>query len=171
MTRTIYLDMDGVVADFNLYVSNIVGREIGWGVSDLSDEEWLFISKNENLYYQLPLIKESTKLVAAAKSFIPSFNVEFLTAIPRKSSMPSAQTDKIQWVEKYYPGIKVNFGPYSQDKQHWCRPLDILIDDKPENVEEWYAAGGIAIKHVDNFDQTIKNLVLATQKAEPAILT
>lgn len=170
MTRSIYLDMDGVVADFNAFVSEKLGRQIGWGISDLTSEEWDEISKIKDLYDQLPLIDGSTKLVALAKSFNNRFNVEFLSALPRKGTMPSAADDKTKWIAKYFPGMKVNFGPYSQDKQKWCKPLDILIDDKPENVEQWYAAGGIAIKHVDDFGKTMKHLLTAVLADKPMIL-
>lgn len=168
--RAIYLDMDGVVADFNLFVSNLLGRPIGWGVSDLSNEEWDKLTAVDHLYYQLPLIEESTKLVALAKSFNTRFHVEFLTAIPRDATMPDATPDKIKWAQKYFPGVKVNFGPYSRDKQKWCKPLDILVDDKPQNIDQWYAAGGIAIKHTDDFDATMKNLMKGIEATESMIL-
>ena len=92
--RTIYLDMDGVVADFNKFASNVLGREIGWGVQDLSSEEWEKLGAINSLYFQLPLIEDSTKLVGIAKSFSSRFNVEFLTAVPRVTTMPSAALDK-----------------------------------------------------------------------------
>lgn len=159
--RTIYLDMDGVVADFNKFASNVLGREIGWGVQDLSSEEWEKLGAINSLYFQLPLIEDSTKLVGIAKSFSSRFNVEFLTAVPRVTTMPSAALDKKMWLDKYFPGMKVNYGPYSRDKQKWAKPGDILIDDKRSNIEEWVNAGGIGILHIDNFNVTIDNLLKA----------
>jgi hypothetical protein len=49
------------------------------------------------------------------------------------------------------------FGPYSKDKHQHCRPGDILIDDRSSNIEEWQAAGGIAIHH-KNIDTTLQEL-------------
>ena len=40
------------------------------------------------------------------------------------------------------------FGPYSKDKWQHCNAGDILIDDRQSNIDEWRAAGGIAIHHV-----------------------
>ena len=95
--RTIYIDMDGVVADFNSHVSNILGRQIGWDQDDLISQEWDIFAKIPNLYRQLPLIEDSVRMVGLCKSFATRVDVEFLTAVPRQSTMPSAKQDKIDW--------------------------------------------------------------------------
>jgi 5'(3')-deoxyribonucleotidase len=163
--RTIYIDMDGVVADFDSYTSNIVGRSVGWDHDDLTSEEWAILAKIPNLYLQLPLIEQSVPMVGLCKSFASRVNIEFLTAIPRKTTMPTAAQDKTDWINKYFPGIPVNFGPYSHDKYKWARPGDILIDDKKSNIEEWGAAGGIPIHHLGDYTLT-KQLILYSM-AEP----
>jgi len=155
--NTIFIDMDGVVADFDTFVEGVLGREIGWGTSqDLTDEEWVKLASVDRLYYQLPLMPDATKLVAYAKSLSSRFYIEFLTAIPRRTTIPSAWADKQAWITKYFPGMKMNIGPYSRDKQKWCEPGDILIDDRPSNIAEWTAAGGIAVYHTGDVDATIK---------------
>ena len=158
--RTIFLDMDGVVADFDTFVSNLLERPIGWNDSkqDLTNEEWNKLASVDRLYYQLPLMPDATKLVAYVKSLSTRFNVQFLTAVPRRTTMPSARDDKQAWVDKYFPGMKMDIGPYSHDKQKWCRPGDILVDDRPSNIEVWNAAGGIAIYHTGDVNASIKRL-------------
>jgi len=157
--RTIFLDMDGVVADFDSYVSNLLGRKIGWSsTQDLSDEEWERLASVDRLYYQFPLMPDATKLVAYVKSLSTRFHVGFLTAVPRRSTIPSAKDDKQAWVDKYFPGMRMDIGPYSHHKQKWCKPGDILIDDRPSNIEQWTAVGGIAIYHTGDVDNTIKRL-------------
>ena len=48
--RTIYLDMDGVVADFDTFAEEILGRKIGWGTTqDLTDEEWVKLASVDRL--------------------------------------------------------------------------------------------------------------------------
>ena len=169
MKRVIYLDMDGVVADFNSYTSNLLGREVGWEGRDLSDEEWKIITSVEHFYLQLPLIPESVKLVELAKQFT-DMEVKFLTAIPRRTTMPSAQEDKRKWLEKYFLGIPMEIGPYSKDKHKWANRGDILVDDKLSNVLEWLQVGGISVHHVGNFENTIANLRKATTMSQPAML-
>tara|TARA_R110000868_G_scaffold243292_1_gene499218 strand:- start:2057 stop:2557 length:501 start_codon:yes stop_codon:yes gene_type:complete len=158
--RTIFLDMDGVVADFDTFASNLLGRPVGWHDSkhDLTTEEWAKLSSVDRLYYQLPLMPDATKLVAYVKSLSTRFQIGFLTAVPRRTTMPSARDDKQAWVDKYFPGMRMDIGPYSHDKQKWCTPGDILVDDRPSNIAEWKAAGGIAIYHTGDVDGTIKEL-------------
>ena len=151
--------MDGVVADFDSYVSILLGRKIGWdSTQDLSDEEWERLASVDRLYYQFPLMPDATKLVAYVKSLSTRFHVGFLTAVPRRSTIPSAKDDKQAWVDKYFPGMKMDIGPYSHHKQKWCKPGDILIDDRPSNILEWSAAGGVAIYHTGDVDATIKRI-------------
>ena len=156
---TIYIDMDGVVADFDTYVSALLGRHIGWGTTqDLTDEEWERLASVDRLYYQFPLMPDATKLVAYVKSLSTRFHVQFLTAVPRRSTIPSAKDDKQAWVDKYFPGMRMDIGPYSHHKQKWCKPGDILVDDRPSNIEQWSAAGGFAIFHTGDVDATIKRI-------------
>jgi 5'(3')-deoxyribonucleotidase len=156
--RTIFLDMDGVVADFDSFASSLLGRKIGWHESkfDLTKEEWAKLSSVDRLYYNLPLMPDATKLVAYVKSLSTRFNVQFLTAVPRRTTMPEARADKQAWVDKYFPGMRMDIGPFSHDKQKWCNPGDILVDDRPSNIEEWKAAGGVAIYHTGEVNATIK---------------
>lgn len=158
--KTIFVDMDGVVADFDTFVSELLGRKVGWHQSkfDLTNEEWEKLTTVYRLYYQLPLMPDATKLIAYVKSLSTRFHVQFLTAVPRRTTMPDARADKQAWVDRYFPGMKMDIGPFSYDKQKWCSPGDILIDDRPSNIEEWTRAGGIAIYHTGDVDKTIKTL-------------
>jgi 5'(3')-deoxyribonucleotidase len=101
---------------------------------------------------------DATKLVAYVKSLSTRFHIGFLTAIPRRTTIPSARADKQAWVDKYFPGMRMDIGPFSHDKHKWCSPGDILVDDRPSNIREWNAAGGIAIYHTGDVNATIKRL-------------
>lgn len=157
--RYINLDMDGVVADFSLYVSKLLGRQVSWNNKDLTAEEWVTLSKQTHIFAELPLIPESIELVLMAKKIAQDFNmgVRFLTAIPSRVVVPSAESDKRYWVEKYFPGIPMEIGPFSEDKQNWCAPLDILVDDKIQNVTQWQNKGGISVFHTGDWAATLAN--------------
>jgi len=170
--RTIWLDMDGVFADFESVASSIVGRKVGWGVSDLSSSEWKKLASVPNLYRNLPLLPGSKTLMDAVMKYSDEFEVKFLTAIPRVTSVPTAKDDKREWIEEHFPGMEVEFGPYSKDKWKHAKFLDILIDDKPSNVREWVTQGnGVSILHEGlGFDKTIKLLKKAVRVTTPVRL-
>ena len=164
--------MDGVVADFNAWCSDFLGRPISWEGKDLTDEEWTVLANEGNIYAKLPLIPESVELVLMAKKAARDFDMglRFLTAIPRRTTMPEAEQNKKDWVEKYFPGIPVAIGPYSKDKQNWCNPLDILVDDKRQNVTQWLSKGGISIYHTGNWPATLANFEKAIKMDYAACL-
>lgn len=134
MRSTIYIDMDGVVADFDGYVSKQLGRSVHWTDRTITKSEWAELTAIGDLYWRLPLLANATALVGYCSSIEPKYNVEFLTALPSKTTMPEAEDDKTRWIKKYFPTYKVNFGPFSTDKWKWCKPGDILIDDRVSNI-------------------------------------
>ncbi len=84
-----------------------------------------------------------------------------LTAIPKASKIPSSTSDKINWIQRYFPDLLNNFnvGPYAEDKWKHCKPDDVLIDDKERNIKQWNAAGGRGIHHL-SAEQSLHELQL-----------
>lgn len=155
---TIYLDMDGVVADFNAYAGAILNT------SKIShtwpDEDWNKIKENPRLYRDLDKTQEADNLVETCRKICKeqNWNLLFLTAIPKKNDLPYAYYDKVIWATKHYPDIPVHFGPLSTDKWKHCIKGDILIDDRPSNCVQWREAGGHSILHEGDLHSTLKSL-------------
>jgi 5'(3')-deoxyribonucleotidase len=155
---TIYLDMDGVVADFDEYAEHILGPlPVHHGI--YPDEQWAKIAANPRLYRDLKKTPYANQLVDECKDLATTkgYDLLFLTAVPKGNDINWAFYDKILWAQLLFPGIPVHFGPYSVDKWRHCQPGDILIDDRPSNIAEWRVAGGIAIHHT-NIDATMHEL-------------
>jgi len=157
--KTLYLDMDGVVADFDAYAAKIAGYHITgdrWPIT-----AWKEIVSNPHLYRDLPKTPEADELVEYARIMCKTHGWEllFLTAVPKDNDVHWAFYDKVMWAQIHFPDIPVHFGPYSTDKHVHCKPGDILIDDRLSNIEEWAAAGGIAIRHKGDLTNTIKQLL------------
>jgi len=166
--KTIYIDMDGVVADFNGFIGNVLGRSVRWTDRSITPEEWEVVASIDNVYYQLPLLKDATTLVGYCSQFKDEYRVEFLTALPSKKLMPEVSDDKRKWVDKYFPGYKVNFGPYSTDKWKWCKPGDILIDDRSSNIIDWHEKGnGIGIYYKEEIHNTLNIIDKVIGQTEP----
>lgn len=144
---TLYLDMDGVVADFDEYAARTLGIPPSQGI--YPDEVWYKLAANSRLYRDLVKTPYADQLVFECSKFAKQHNYEFmfLTAVPKGNDVPWAFYDKVYWARHNFPTIPVMFGPYSKDKHQHCKAGDILIDDRLSNIEEWRAAGGIAIHH------------------------
>jgi len=156
--RTVYLDMDDVVADFKSYAVGVLRKttnEERWPT-----EEWTRLRDNPRLYRDLDKTAEADRIVEACreKCKTNNWNLMFLTAVPKGNDVKWAFYDKVNWVATHYPDIPVMFGPYSHDKHVHCLPGDVLIDDRTSNCEEWLKAGGVAIQHRDSVENTLREI-------------
>ena len=158
--KTIYLDMDDVVADFRAYAVKVLRKtqhNEKWETA-----EWKHLKDNLRLYRDLDKTPEADQLVEECQQLCKQNNWElkFLTAVPKGNDVRWAFYDKVVWGLRNYPGIPVMFGPFSKDKHVHCVPGDVLIDDRTSNCEEWRAVGGIAIQHRGDIERTLSELRL-----------
>lgn len=162
--NTVFLDMDGVVADFDKFVLQNLGRTFDHASGPGADDEmWNFLKTVDRLYLQLEPTVYAFDLWEMVNTFSP--NVEFLTAIPRRTALPGAEADKREWIAKYFgPSAKVRIGPYSADKWKHAKAGDILIDDRQDNINDWTTkASGIGILHkYEDYDNTVKLFLNST---------
>lgn len=157
--KTLYLDLDGVIADFDRYAYQVAGLPPSGGVYNA--EQWAQITGNPRLYRDLPKTTYADQLVKFCRDFgrQENFRLIFLTAVPKGNDMHWAFYDKVMWCLARYPEIPVHFGPYSADKYLHCQPGDVLIDDRESNIAAWNAAGGIGILHTGRLEKTIDQLI------------
>jgi len=155
--KTIFLDMDGVVADFNAYAKELVGYTAPG--KRYPEEDWDKIKVNPRLYRELPVIEGSEFFVERVRQLANEneLSLKFLSAVPRQNDVGWVFWDKIEWVKTYFPGIPLWFGPYSRDKHVHCVDADILIDDREDNIQDWTQVGGVGILHTD-FITSIREL-------------
>lgn len=161
----IELDMDGVLADFDKFVLDNMGRTFNHSDGPPDKEMWDFLASVDQMYLQLEPTPYCFELVDLARSLCS--RVEILTAIPRRAAMASAESDKREWVSKYLGNdIHVKIGPYSRDKWKHANPGDILVDDRQDNIQQWINQGsGIGIFHeYENYPRTAERLkAMATE--------
>lgn len=162
---TIYIDMDGVVADFNEGARRAIratheDRAVADENAHWPDHLWNSLRDVPNLYRHLPKMKQADELMDLAMRFRDTlgWNLRMLTAIPHNNDMHDVFYDKFLWMQDYYPGIRVDFGPYSVDKHKHCQAGDILVDDRRSNCEEWRAAGGTAVRVTSDYNLALKEL-------------
>lgn len=154
MTK-IFLDLDGVFADFDKRVSEIIGH--GWDRK--SNEIWGPLSKQYRLFWHLDLIPDALRII----TFLKDHDLEFLTALPEPTGgFVASREDKIAWVRHHISRtIKVNTVVGGKNKPQFLAqfPGAVLIDDYDRNIKLWNEAGGVGVLHETyNTDGTIGKL-------------
>jgi hypothetical protein len=140
MRRQLYLDCDGVLADFDAGAEAILGmaperfeKRHGLGAF------WKRLATTPNFFGELPLMPDAMELFEAVKDLKPII----LTGLPRGNW---AEPQKRLWVERHFPGVPVITTSAALKREH-CHPGDVLVDDKNKYKHLWEEAGGIFVQH------------------------
>src|SRR6056300_977332 len=155
----IYVDMDGVLADFFGEWKKLVGkdwREIG---KDELDPALKKIRDEEDFWLNIPLTANAKKLLGIIKQVKGNYKI---LSSPLAND-PKSEPHKREWIEKnldFFPPTEVII---TKDKAKYATNPDgtpnILIDDYGVNIAAWESAGGIGFKHKDHkFERTAKKL-------------
>ena len=158
----IYLDMDGVLADFDRGVAELLhleprdqNREFD---SAKDDRMWQTMKTVDHFYDRLELMPGAKKMFDTVYGKYGD-RCEILTGIPKeKRGIVTAESDKINWMKRILSDRVVINVCYREKKIQKCTGPDvILIDDMQKNIKEWTEAGGTGILHV-SAEQTLKEL-------------
>ncbi|MCO7487001.1 5' nucleotidase, NT5C type [Stenotrophomonas maltophilia] len=146
--RTIYVDLDGVMADFDAAFPALFGLDH----RVLADDEmWGHINSHPSFFRDLPPMQGAVEFFHS----IHHLNPVILTACP-KSNYPLAAMQKRQWVREHLSAtcmvLPVLGGRHKPLFMH--QPGDVLIDDFEANCDAWTAAGGVAIRHAGDWTAT-----------------
>ena len=156
-TTEIFIDMDGVLADFFTEWGKLMGKK-NW--RDIGPENIPValdkIKKTENFWLDLPLTSNAKNLINLVKQVKGEYNILSSPLPGDKNSEPH----KRQWIKKnlsFFPPKKVLI---RHDKESFATQPDgtpnILIDDYGVNVRKWEASGGVGFKHKDpKFERTV----------------
>lgn len=156
--KTIYLDMDGVIADFDKGYNAIYGV---FCRDDPVKSHWTEAVKNG--------IFESLELMPGAQGMIDyiftlGLNVEILSSVSNRGDGPDVARQKEAWLNKHGLGeLKRNFTPNKKSKGKYANQHSLLIDDSQECYDAFTNGGGYSILHKDSVD-TIKQLVCMNQR-------
>jgi hypothetical protein len=138
----LYLDLDGVLADFDMGAQAVLGMhprlfQEQWGTTAF----WRRLAMSKEFYNTLPLLPDAHRLMDAVAHRRPII----LTGLPRGNW---AEAQKRDWVERHFPGMRV-ITTMARDKPRYCKPGDILVDDQERYREGWEKVGGRFVHHVD----------------------
>ena len=154
----IYVDMDGVLADFFGDWAKLMGVDSFRDIKDVNaalekikdtNDFWLNLPVTDNAKPLLELIKKVKGEYSICSSPLPG----------DKNSEPH----KREWIKKHLAFFPPKEIIITHDKAKYATQSDgtsnILIDDYGVNINAWEAAGGIGFKHKDHkFERTAKNI-------------
>jgi hypothetical protein len=88
---------------------------------------------------------------------IPNIEIEMLTSSGGMKYHTEVTIQKTQWLCERGIEFKINTVPGRKLKAEYAKSTTILVDDTPDVIDSFGAAGGIAILHKD-VNVTIKTL-------------
>src|SRR5690606_24820457 len=146
----IYLDCDGVLADFAKGAEAVLGMpsrrfEQRFGLKAF----WGRIASAPDFFDTLEPMPDAMELYAAVRHLDPVI----LTGLPRGAW---AEPQKRRWAAKHFPELKMITTSAALKREH-CQPGDILVDDTDRYRHLWENAGGVFVHHTDA-PSTIKAL-------------
>jgi len=154
----IYVDMDGVVADFNKRFRDLSGMNPSdYEAKNGKNAFWDFIDVKHKLAFWvgIPPMQDAQSLI----DYVSKHDYEMLTAPSiRKESLMGKGLWIRNWTNKgLFPSKpKVNYKS-AKEKHKFAAPNHILIDDKKSTIDSWNAAGGVGILHT-SANNTINQL-------------
>lgn len=141
----LFLDMDGVLADFDKRALDIFGmRPSDFEGRYGSEAFWGVLQASPDFYNSFDPMIDAPFLIEATAHLRPTI----LTGVPRGGW---AEDQKRAWLGRFVPGYEV-ITCRSKNKALYCLPGDILVDDRTEYQHLWEAAGGTYVVHTSAYD-------------------
>ena len=150
----IYLDMDGVLADFDRGVRELCGMDpqpqTGKTDPHQDDLMWKAIREVGHFYDKLELMPGAKEMFDRIYEQFGDW-VEVLTGVPKANrGIETAGEDKIEWMKKHLSDkVRMNIVLRKEKKNYCTGPESVLIDDREDTILEWRNLGGTGILHID----------------------
>ena len=142
MIDTIYLDMDGVIADFDKHYSSIYGCNCR---DDPNKNNWFDFVVRKG-FANLPMCADALLLVQGLS--LLDVHIEILSCVSDRSNSRLVEAQKILWLEnKGFGSLNHHFTLTKNAKSFFANENSLLIDDSEACTNPFKDAGGYAILH------------------------
>ncbi|GAA4012149.1 hypothetical protein GCM10022280_07440 [Sphingomonas swuensis] len=138
----LFLDCDGVLADFNAGAEKLLGTDVAtFEARHGKGEFWRRLTRHGDFYATLPKMADADELFDAVRHLKPTI----LTGLPvGKWAAPQ----KVRWAAEHFPGVEI-ITCMARDKHRHMSGADVLVDDSERHMAAWQDAGGIYVLHHD----------------------
>jgi hypothetical protein len=138
--RQIFLDCDGVLADFDKAALAILGAPPAvFEQRHGAEEFWTRLARADGFFEHLEPMADAFTLYEAVKAKAPII----LTGMPQGAW---AEPQKRAWARRWFPGVPVITTMAALKHEH-RHPGDVLVDDRDNHRHLWEQKGGVFIHH------------------------
>lgn len=134
----LFMDLDGVLADFDSH------HEAVFGVRPVKreDVDWDAVTRVGDFFLRMPPMRDSARLWKFARRYHPII----LTSVPR--NVAEAPDNKRAWVRRHLgSNVEVRCVRGASTKCEHAQPGDILVDDWERHRQKWLDRGGVWVTH------------------------
>jgi len=168
----VYVDMDGVLADFFGEVAKREGAS-HWRrarkIKDRIDQ----VAQEPGFFLDLKPLPNAPKLIRGILDIAGEYSI---LSSPMMSNVEQSVREKSQWLNHYLKQVQPTSVLFEHQKERFAQQPNetpnILIDDWDANIQLWEANGGIGILYTDdNWDRVLKQLkhaLMTGRKPKPA---
>jgi len=160
----IYLDMDGVLADFFAEYAKLAGVKNYRDIPPASADPTLNKMVGTDFFSRLPKFPTADSLVKLVLKYVKSYGI---CSSPLRGDFKNSEQHKRIWIKNHLHPQPAEIIITSQKEQHAVNAdgsPNILIDDRGVNIVAWRARGGIGIKYQadeDSLDVVARGLAHA----------
>ena len=148
--RRLFLDADGVLADFDEGARRLLGMTIRqYEAKHGRNSFWKRLASAKNFYGTLPEMHDAGTLFDGVRHLQPTI----LTGLPLGRW---AAPQKIEWAAEHFPGVPI-ITCMARDKHKHMHPGDVLVDDR-ENHRAAYEGAGVVFVHHRNAEDSLRQL-------------
>ena len=145
MTPRLFLDADGVLADFDEGARRLLGMTPrAFEARHGRGAFWKRLANARNFYGSLPEMPDARLLFDGVKHLKPTI----LTGLPLGGW---AAPQKVEWAAEHFPGVPI-ITCMARDKHKHMQPGDVLVDDRENHRAAYEAAGIVFVHHKDAAD-------------------
>ena len=143
----IYLDMDGVIADFVKRYKELYHMDPREAEKKKEFDKYFHDFIDKQSFATLDVMPGAVEAMIYLKNLhIPT---EILSSTAKPEYHEEISKQKKIWLETNGVPFKANFVPGKKNKYKYATPSSIIIDDTYSVIEDWRNAGGIGIWHKD----------------------
>jgi len=143
--KNIYLDMDGVIADFGKRYQEIFKMTTKEAEKDKKWGQSFDKFVQDRHFATLDLMPEAIELIDYLKTTGIPITILSSTASDKRDA--AIRPQKMEWLSKHKIDFPVILVPGAHLKKDYATPNCILIDDTAKNIDGWRREGGIGILH------------------------